>query len=76
MQRCSNPKPPSLSLNIQQKSPRVTHESMSDGTTRTTLKDTMDIEKDQQTVKCSVHHTGGLTEKATVTLMTECMLQK
>lgn len=64
--------PPTLSLNIQLQRHSLTHSSMSDGTSKTTLTTTLDIEKDYQTVKCSVRHTGGLKAEASQTLNAEC----
>ncbi|XP_074510099.1 uncharacterized protein LOC141779249 isoform X2 [Sebastes fasciatus] len=64
--------PPTLSLNIPLRSHSLTHSSMSDGTSKTTLTTTLNIERDHQTVECSVRHYGGLTAKASQTLNAQC----
>ncbi|XP_068592620.1 uncharacterized protein [Cebidichthys violaceus] len=64
--------PPTLSLNIPLRSHSLTHRSMSDGISKTTLMTTLNIERDHQSVECSVRHTGGLTAKATKTINAEC----
>ncbi|XP_054478238.1 Schwann cell myelin protein-like isoform X2 [Anoplopoma fimbria] len=64
--------PPTLSLNIPLQSHNLIHSSMADGTSKTTLMTTLNIERDQQTVECSVRHTGGLTAKASNTLNAAC----
>lgn len=65
--------PPTVSLNIPLQSHSLTHSSMSDGTSKTTLTTTLNIESDLQPVECSVRHTGGLTARATKNLKAECM---
>lgn len=64
--------PPTLSLNIPLKSQSLTHSSMSDGTSKTTLTTTFNIESDLQPVGCSVRHTGGLTARTTKNLNAQC----
>ncbi|XP_039661215.1 uncharacterized protein LOC120561937 [Perca fluviatilis] len=64
--------PPDLSLNIPLRSHSLTHSSGSGGTTETTLTTTLNIERDHQTVQCSVRHMGGHTVTATQTLNAEC----
>ncbi|CAJ1061623.1 uncharacterized protein LOC122881428 isoform X3 [Xyrichtys novacula] len=64
--------PPTLSLNIPLLKHRVSHDVIPDGTSRTTLTTNLKIERDQQTVECSVRHTGGLTAAAFQTLNAEC----
>lgn len=65
--------PPSLSLNIPLKSHSLTHSSMSDGTSKTTLTTTLNIESDLQSVECSVRHIGGLRASSTKNLNAKCM---
>lgn len=64
--------PPTLNLNIPLHNHRLTHTKMDYGT-RTTLVTTLLIERDHQTVECSVRHKGGLTAKASKTLNAQCM---
>lgn len=64
---------PTLRLNIPTRGNQPTHYSTSDGTTKTTLTTTLNIKSDLQVVECTVHHTGGVTEKASRTLKAECM---
>ncbi|KAL7393025.1 hypothetical protein ABVT39_005495 [Epinephelus coioides] len=64
--------PPTLRLNIPLHSASLSHSTISDGTSKTTLTNTMFIERDHQTVECSVRHTGGITAKASKTLNAEC----
>ncbi|XP_031154727.1 uncharacterized protein LOC116049323 [Sander lucioperca] len=64
--------PPDLSLNIPLRSHSLTHSSGPGGTTETTLTTTLNIERDHQTVQCSVRHYGGHTATATQTLNAEC----
>ncbi|KAK5862485.1 hypothetical protein PBY51_017876 [Eleginops maclovinus] len=64
--------PPTMSVNIPGQKRRITHESMPDGTSRTTLTTTLNIERDQQTVECSARHWGGLTARVTETFTAEC----
>lgn len=45
---------------------------MSDGTSKTTMMTTLNIDNDHQTVECSVRHSGGLTATASKTLNAEC----
>ncbi|XP_044063589.1 uncharacterized protein LOC122881428 isoform X2 [Siniperca chuatsi] len=65
-------KAPTISINIPLQSHSLTHTSLSDGTYKTTLMTTLNIEKDHQTVECSVRHTGGITAAASKTLNAEC----
>uniref|UniRef100_A0A8P4KMX6 Ig-like domain-containing protein n=1 Tax=Dicentrarchus labrax TaxID=13489 RepID=A0A8P4KMX6_DICLA len=64
--------PPTLSLNVRTQHSGITHSSMSDGTSRTTLTTTLNIERDLQTVECMVRHISGHSETASVTLISEC----
>ncbi|XP_035528098.1 uncharacterized protein LOC118335777 isoform X2 [Morone saxatilis] len=64
--------PPTLSLNGRTQGTGITHSSMSDGTSRTTLTVTLNIERDLQTVMCMVRHKSGHSETASVTLISEC----
>ncbi|XP_030249186.1 uncharacterized protein LOC115567089 isoform X1 [Sparus aurata] len=63
---------PTLRLSIPTRGNQPTHYSTSDGTTKTTLTTTLNIKSDLQVVECTVHHTGGVTEKASRTLKAEC----
>ncbi|XP_042346437.1 uncharacterized protein LOC121946082 isoform X2 [Plectropomus leopardus] len=64
--------PPTLSLNIPLRSHSLTQSSIRDGTSKTTLTNTLYIERDQQTVECLVRHKGGITARASKTLDAEC----
>lgn len=66
--------PPTLSLNIPLQSHSLAHVSMTDGTSRTTLTTTLNIDRDHQTVECSVRHVSGQTARATKPLTAECTL--
>lgn len=64
--------PPTLSLNI----PLKYHQSRTTvymNQYKTSLTTTMHIEKDHQTVECTVRHTGGLSATGSVTLNAKCM---
>ncbi|XP_045900128.1 uncharacterized protein LOC123967858 isoform X1 [Micropterus dolomieu] len=63
---------PTLSLNIPLQNPKITHSPMSDGTSKTTMMTTLNIDNDHQTLECSVRHSGGLTATASKTLNAEC----
>ncbi|XP_061572527.1 uncharacterized protein LOC133428310 isoform X2 [Cololabis saira] len=63
--------PPLLSLNIPLNSHDLTHTESGYGT-RTTLTTTLLIQRDHQTVECSVRHPGGLTAKAYMVLNAQC----
>ncbi|XP_010779215.1 myelin-associated glycoprotein-like [Notothenia coriiceps] len=63
--------PPTLSLNIPLQHHSLVH-VMTDGTSRTTLTTTLNIERDHQTVECSVRHKGGQTARATKPLTAKC----
>ncbi|KAM6910452.1 uncharacterized protein FYW49_012389 [Xenentodon cancila] len=63
--------PPTLSLNIPLRNHHLTHTKSGDGT-RTTLTTTLVIDRDHQTVECSVRHPGGLTAKTSMVLNAEC----
>eukprot|EP00064_Thunnus_orientalis_P016176 superscaffoldBa00003149_g16239 len=65
--------PPKLSLNIPGRT-RLTHSSLSDGTSKTTLTIKLNIVRDQQTVECDVRHTGGRTAKASRTFYAQCSI--
>lgn len=64
--------PPTLSLNIPLHSASLRQSTISDGTSKTTLTSTMFIERDHQTVECSVRHKGGITATAFKALNAEC----
>uniref|UniRef100_A0A3B4BI79 Ig-like domain-containing protein n=1 Tax=Periophthalmus magnuspinnatus TaxID=409849 RepID=A0A3B4BI79_9GOBI len=68
--------PPSLNLNIPLKEHSLKHSRLTDGTSKTTLRTVMFVERDQQTVECVVKHTGGATEKTTLTLNAKCRLER
>ncbi|XP_030012812.1 uncharacterized protein LOC115434832 isoform X3 [Sphaeramia orbicularis] len=64
--------PPTLSVNIPLRSHSLVHQSLSDGTSKTTLTTILSIEKDQQTIQCSARHRGGITQTASTTLNAQC----
>ncbi|KAF3839919.1 hypothetical protein F7725_018636 [Dissostichus mawsoni] len=67
--------PPTLSLNIPLQSPSLAHVSMTDGTSRTTLTTTLNIERDHQTVECSVRHVSGSFLPLTISQTSEEFLE-
>ncbi|XP_029959554.1 uncharacterized protein LOC115397408 [Salarias fasciatus] len=72
---CST-KPPSISLNIPLKNHRLDHTYGSDGQTTTTLRTTLLIERDHQTVTCTAQHYGGITATGFYTLSAECSVSQ
>lgn len=65
--------PPNLLLSIPLKNSRLDTTSLSNGLSKTTLTTVLKIERDLQTVECSVYHTGGLTATASTTFNAACM---
>ncbi|XP_041834941.1 uncharacterized protein LOC121635704 [Melanotaenia boesemani] len=63
--------PPALSLNIPLKDAKIQHTDMNYGT-KTTLTTTFIIQRDRQTVECSVRHHGGRTAKYSKPLDAKC----
>uniref|UniRef100_A0A3B3I6C9 Ig-like domain-containing protein n=2 Tax=Oryzias latipes TaxID=8090 RepID=A0A3B3I6C9_ORYLA len=63
--------PPTLSLSISSLSYRPQSRIVTRGT-RTTLVSTVVIERDHQSVECTVKHLGGITARATKTFNAEC----
>uniref|UniRef100_A0A096LUY8 Ig-like domain-containing protein n=2 Tax=Poecilia formosa TaxID=48698 RepID=A0A096LUY8_POEFO len=70
---CST-RPPTLSFNIAMKNKKVIHTQLSDGTSKTTLTATLDLETDLQVVKCTVEHPGGKTATTSETLTAQCSI--
>lgn len=64
--------PPTLSLSIPLKNSKVSHDSLPDGTYKTTLTTTMLIERDHQAVECAVRHPGGRSASASEVLNADC----
>ncbi|XP_076016848.1 uncharacterized protein LOC143008807 isoform X2 [Genypterus blacodes] len=64
--------PPTLELNNTMQKRKITHNSFSDGMSKTTLTAIYYIDKDHQAVVCSVRHHGGLRDKTLKTLNAEC----
>nr|XP_020493058.1 myelin-associated glycoprotein-like [Labrus bergylta]XP_020493059.1 myelin-associated glycoprotein-like [Labrus bergylta] len=65
-------RPPTLSLNIPLLNHYLSPGTLSDGTSKTTLTTTLNIESDRHTVECSVRYTRDLTAKASKTLNAQC----
>ncbi|CAL8248704.1 unnamed protein product [Lota lota] len=63
--------PPTLKINSQR--PRVSHASLSDGTSRTTVTTSLLIDNVNQKVVCSVSHYGGLKATASKSLRVDCL---
>ncbi|CAL8286747.1 unnamed protein product [Merluccius merluccius] len=67
--------PPTLTLSIKPQEKRLTHDSLSDGSTRTTLAAKFLVDTDHQKVSCSVRHSGGLQAEATESFQAKCSYQ-
>lgn len=65
--------PPNLLLSIKLNNHRLDTTLLSNGLSKTTLTTMLKIERDLQTVECSVYHTGGLTAKSSTTFNAACM---
>lgn len=63
---------PTLSLNIPLRGHKLDTFSLADGTFKTTLTTKLNLEKDHQTVECSVYHTGGQWAKSSETFNAKC----
>ncbi|CAN9514364.1 unnamed protein product [Ophioblennius macclurei] len=68
--------PPSLSLNIPLVDDQLEQTSGFDGQTTTTLKSTLLIERDHQTVTCTARHAGHKTATGSYTLSAECSMSQ
>ncbi|XP_056901509.1 uncharacterized protein LOC130532721 isoform X2 [Takifugu flavidus] len=64
--------PPSLHLNIPLKSHRLDTTLMSNGMSKTTLMTKLNIERELQIVKCSVHYKGGQTAISSIAFNAKC----
>lgn len=67
---------PFLRLNTQMESQILDTKSMTNGLFKTTVTAKLKIEKEQQTVDCTVRHIGGQTAQSLKSFNAKCMSQK
>lgn len=65
--------PPTLKLDTPVQRSNLAESFLSDGTSKTTLKATVKLERELQSVKCLVRYNSGHTAEATTTFRAKCM---